>query len=133
MNAEASNDKRRTVPLRIDKVHLGGYVSPRGDWFEHDLAALAPYAQRRHAPRRICYDVEISRIGSTVNEHGYHPALIVVGEQGYTPTTFDIGACLETCLENERRANEALGLSEADVEAIIESFIESSFDPEDGP
>lgn len=124
---QAENDNHATADVPVDSVRLGGFVSRWGDWHEHDLAALAPVIAERRGTFRICFDVIVSRVPSSVASGGYHPVIITEGIPGYTPTTFDIGSKARTCLDNVRRANAALGLSPADVRAITAS----SFDRRD--
>jgi hypothetical protein len=50
-----------------------------------------------------------------------HPAIVVEGQEGYQPTTFDIGSTDATALWNVEKANAALALTKEDVKEIIAS------------
>ena len=50
-----------------------------------------------------------------------HPAIVVEGQEGYQPTTFDIGSTDETALWNVEKANATLALTKENVRAIIAS------------
>lgn len=115
--------KTKTVP--IDQIELGMKKGPGGDYFEHDLAALAGLIQDKRQQEnpgcRVCFDYEYSRLKS---DDIRHPAILVEGQSGYEPTTFDIGSTDQTARWNVDQANDALGLSKDDITAIIRSTMQ---------
>jgi len=109
--------------IPIEDLHLGMKKGPGGDYFEHDLADLAPLIeseqQKNHPGCRVCFDYDLSRIKS--KDGIRHPAILVESQDGYQPTTFDIGSTDETAKWNVERANAALALTKSDVKEIIAS------------
>jgi hypothetical protein len=113
--------KKTKVP--ISSLQLGMKKGPGGDWFEHDLADLAATIEKErqcaHPGCRVCFDYDLSRLKS--EDGTRHPAIVVEGQAGYQPTTFDIGSTDKTALWNVERANGALALTKEDVKEIIAS------------
>ena len=70
----------------------------------------------------MCFDYDLSRIRG--EDGTRHPAIVVEEQEGYQPTTFDIGSTDETALWNVEKANAALALTQEDVRAIIASTME---------
>ena len=111
--------------LPVSSLRLGMKKGPGGDWYEHELADLAPLIEKKrqkdHPGSRVCFDYGLSRLKSADGIR--HPAILVEGQEGYQPTTFDIGSTDETALWNVEKANAALALTKEDVREIIASTI----------
>jgi len=117
--------KAKYEDVPVEKLQLGMMKGPGGDYFEHDLAALAPLIeakrQQEHPGCRVCFDYEYSRLQT---DGIRHPVIIVEGVAGYEPTTFDIGSTDDTAKWNVERANGALALTKDDVREIIRSTMD---------
>ncbi|MEQ8585130.1 MAG: hypothetical protein RLO01_12765 [Thalassobaculaceae bacterium] len=118
-----------TKSLPLSSLKLGGHVAADGHWNEHDLASFATLIAKKYAltypGKRICFDVDVSRIPSRHGGDGYHPVIVTESVPGYHPTTFDIGSSLAVCRANVALANAVLGLSSDDVDQIIGSSIDA--------
>ena len=111
--------------LSVSSLRPGMKKGPGGDYYEHELSELAPLIekeQQRACPgSRVWFDYDFSRQKS--EDGTRYPVIVVEGQPGYLPTTFDIGSTDETALWNVDRANAALALTKSDVREIIASTI----------
>lgn len=117
--------KAKYEDVPVEKLQLGMMKGPGGDYFEHDLAELAPLIEKKrqqeHPGCRVCFDYEYSRLQTD----GICLQTVIVEEvAGYEPTTFDIDSTDETARWNVERANAALALTKDNITEIIRSTMD---------